>query len=138
MPLILDTSVLLAILNAEDDNHAACVNLIEDSDESLVIPEPVFVELSLWVRKRIGFSVWKVVCDDVSQGFYRLRPIDETTLTRSVQIDEQYEGLELGFVDSYVIATCEALSENKVATLDRRDFAPVKPEHCDSLTILPE
>lgn len=137
MPLVLDTSVLLALLNGEDANHAACLALIEDSHESLVVPWPVFVELSLWVRKRIKFGVWEVFCDDVTRGLFRLSAIDEAILQRAVKLDEKYDDLELGFVDACVIATCEALGEAKVATLDRRDFAPVRPSHCESLTILP-
>jgi hypothetical protein len=37
-----------------------------------------------------------------------------------------------------VIATCESLGETKVATLDRRHFAAVRPRHCEALTLLPE
>jgi hypothetical protein len=36
------------------------------------------------------------------------------------------------------IALCERLGETKVATLDRRAFAVVRPRHCDALRLLPE
>jgi uncharacterized protein len=36
-----------------------------------------------------------------------------------------------------VLALCERLGETKVATLDRRDFSVVRPNHCESLDLLP-
>lgn len=57
---------------------------------------------------------------------------------RSVQLEHEYESLNLGLVDASVIAACEELNEPKVATLDRRDFSVVRPAHRDHLTLLPE
>jgi hypothetical protein len=37
-----------------------------------------------------------------------------------------------------VIASCERLGEQKVATLDRRHFSVVRPAHCDAVRLPPE
>ncbi len=138
MALILDTSVLLGLLDSKDGAHADCVTLIDSSDEPLVIPVPVLVELSFWVKHRFRSSAWRGLCEDVASGAYRLHYLNEKNLARAVAIDEKYEDLNIGFVDASVVATCEELNETKVATLDRRDFAAIRPAHCESLTILPE
>jgi hypothetical protein len=36
-----------------------------------------------------------------------------------------------------VIALAERLSVTTVATLNRRDFAVVRPTHCEALTLIP-
>jgi predicted nucleic acid-binding protein len=43
--LILDTGPLYASLDRSDQDHVACRKLIEDTDEALVIPAPVLVEV---------------------------------------------------------------------------------------------
>jgi hypothetical protein len=45
--------------------------------------------------------------------------------------------LDLGVVDASVIALAERFSEPKLATLDHRHFATVRPAHVDALTLLP-
>lgn len=46
--------------------------------------------------------------------------------------------LRLGVVDAAVIAMAERLNVATVATLNRRDFAVVRPRHVKALTLLPE
>jgi predicted nucleic acid-binding protein len=43
----------------------------------------------------------------------------------------------LGAVDASVIAAAERLGVREVATLDRRHFAAVRPQHVDAFTLLP-
>jgi predicted nucleic acid-binding protein len=46
--------------------------------------------------------------------------------------------MRLGFVDCAVLAVVERLGEAKLATLDHRHFAAVRPAHRKALTLLPE
>ena len=56
---------------------------------------------------------------------------------RAAQLEREYADLDLGFVDASVISLCERLEEEKVATLDPRDFSLVRPRHCHALPLLP-
>lgn len=42
-----------------------------------------------------------------------------------------------GVVDASVLALAERLGETKLATLDRRHFAAVRPLHTEALILLP-
>ncbi len=75
---------------------------------------------------------------DATTRAYLRRRIAEEQLVRASQLEAQYDSLSLGFVDAAVIAACERLGETKVATLDRRHFAIVRPNHCAALSLLPE
>ena len=138
MALVLDTGPLLAALDAADEAHDRCVALLRDRREDLVVPAPVLGELDYFVRKYLGVDAWSSFVADVAEGAYRLHQLDEPLLVRAAELERTYDSARLGLVDAAVIATCERLGETKVATLDVRHFAIVRPRHCDALRLLPD
>lgn len=130
MSLVLDTGPVLALLDADDADHGRCARLITETDEILVVPAPTLVEIDYWCRKLLGVAVWRAFVDDIVDGAYRLVDLDPAGYQRASELEARYADLRLGLVDAAVIATCEMLSEDKVATLDRRHFAVVRPAHC--------
>jgi uncharacterized protein len=48
-----------------------------------------------------------------------------------------YDSLPLGTTDASVLALAERLKLTEVATLDRRHFTVVRPDHVNALTLLP-
>jgi uncharacterized protein len=50
---------------------------------------------------------------------------------------ETYWDLRLGVVDASIVAVAERLRLVSVATMNRRDFAVVRPVHCDAFQLLP-
>ena len=74
---------------------------------------------------------------DIERGSYRLEELDGEDLPRVVQIMESYADLDVGYVDAAVLAIVERLGEPKLATLDRRHFAAMRPMHVDTLELLP-
>lgn len=137
MALILDTGPVLALLNAADRNHQACLKLVDEIGEPLVVPAPTLIEIDYWVRKGLDLSIWRAFVEDIVAGAYRLEQATHDDIARAVELQDQYTSLDLGFVDASVIALCERLNEPKVATLDRRDFSVVVPRHVPALELLP-
>lgn len=136
--LVLDTGPLLAALDTDDPHHARCVELITGAGEDLTVPCFVLVEIDYWLRKAGRVSVWQAFVDDVGTGSYRVHYPSDGELTRAAELEAQYDDLGLGLVDASVVAACETLGETKVATIDHRHFAIVRPRHCDALMLLPE
>jgi predicted nucleic acid-binding protein len=137
MALVLDTGPILALLDAADPDHDACVAMVDQIAEDLVVPATVLVEVDYWVLKLLGADTWAIFVDDIAWGAYRLEQVVEADLQRAAQLEREYAGLDLGLVDASVIAVCERLGEPKVATLDRRDFSVVRPSHVEALQLLP-
>jgi uncharacterized protein len=135
--LVLDTGVLYAALDESDPDHDRCAALLEESDEQLVIPAPVLVELDYWVRKFSTAETWVAFCEDVEAGAYAVYPLDAALLVSAAQLEARYPDLPLGLVDAAVVATCETLGETRVATLDRRHFGIVRTSAGAALQILP-
>jgi predicted nucleic acid-binding protein len=136
--LVLDTGPVVALLDASDPEHDRCRAMVTDVGEDLVVPAPVLVEVDYWLAKLFGVTAWQMFVEDIDRGAYRLYQLDERDLVRAAELEQIYESLDLGLVDAAVIAACERLGETKVATLDRRDFAVVRPRHCERLALLPE
>lgn len=136
MALVLDTGVLYATLDSKQPHHRACLELMTGISERLIIPDPVLVELD-YLMRRSGTRGWMAFAQQVLEGTYSLYPLSPATLVRAAELEEQYSSLRLGLVDAAVLATCEELGEDKVATLDRRHFSVVRTKLGKALTILP-
>lgn len=138
MALVLDTGVIYAALDEADDDHQRCAALISGAGEQLVIPQAVCVEVDYWIRKNATVDAWLAFCEDVASGAYTLWSVDRALLLRSAQLQVQFADQPIGFVDASVFATCEALGEDKVATLDRRHFGVLRTTKGQELRLLPE
>ena len=65
MALTLDTSVLLAALDAADPDHGACAELIAEATENLIVPALVLSELDYWCQERLGGAAWLAFLEDL-------------------------------------------------------------------------
>ena len=76
MALILDTGVIVALLNANDDHHQACVQLVLNTHEPLVVPAAALFEVEYWLRTRSAFEAWEIFVEDIESGptCWRRRP----------------------------------------------------------------
>ncbi len=137
MALILDTGPLLAALDAADPHHERCAKLIETSNEDLLVPTLVLSELDYWCHERLSADVWLQFLSDLLAGAYRAENPTDADLTRCHKLQSTYADLSLGVVDASVLALVERLDEPKLATLDHRHFATVRPAHVEALELLP-
>lgn len=56
---------------------------------------------------------------------------------RIYELVTTYADLRLGGTDAGLIALAERYREQRIATLNHRDFAVVRPAHVQGLTLLP-
>ena len=138
MALVLDTGVLYAAVDEEDEDHARCVELLTEAEEQLVIPAAVLVELDYFIRKYGSVDAWQMFAEDVHHGAYAIFHLDAGVLLRAAKIQAQYADQPIGVVDASVVATCEALGEEKVATLDVRHFSVLRTSEGKALRLLPD
>jgi predicted nucleic acid-binding protein len=138
MPLVVDTGPLLAALDAADPDHHRCAALLRDAHEDLVVPILVLAELDYWCHQRLGVDAWITFLEDVLNGAYRLEDATTADLRRCRELQSQYADQILGVVDASVLALVERLREDKLATLDHRHFAVLRPGHVRALRLLPQ
>lgn len=137
MALILDTGPLYASLDRSDDDHARCRDLIETSEEPLLIPAPVLVEIDYLIQRTLHPGVLVALLGDVESGAYGVEDLAVSDYRRIGELCDRYADSDIGFVDAAVLAVVERLGEPKLATLDHRHFGLLRPRHVDTLELLP-
>lgn len=137
MALVLDTGPILADIDADDRYHVSCSELIRSSRERRVIPGPVLPEIDHFARARLGPEAFPALLRDIRRGSYDVEDLTAADYDRVEELLATYGGLNVGFVDAAVLAIVERLGETKLATLDRRHFAVMRPRHRQTLDLLP-
>jgi predicted nucleic acid-binding protein len=135
MALILDTSVVFAALDRDDAFHAQARALLESSMEMLVVPSPTLPEIDYLLRQRVGPGAAVAFVDDIVAGAFMVEDLAFEDYPRIRERMDRYA--EVGFVDAAILTIAERMGEPKVATLDHRHFAMMRPRHVDALELLP-
>jgi predicted nucleic acid-binding protein len=95
MALVLDTGVIDAALDSNDPDHSSCASPIRDSEEQLVIPQPVLVEVDNWMRKLASVDVWLAFCQDIHAGAYSLWPADASLVLAAAEVQSRFADQDL-------------------------------------------
>jgi len=135
--LICDTGPLYAAMDRADADHRACAQLLAGSEEQLLIPAPVIVELDWLASSRLGPEPFAAFLTDLEEGAIAVVDLVRDDYVRVRELLGRYADLNLGFVDAAVVATVERLREDKLASLDHRHFGTIRPRHVHALRLLP-
>jgi predicted nucleic acid-binding protein len=135
--VVVDTGPLVAASIRSDPAHERCAAFFETSTEPLVLPQLVLVEAGYFVRKLLGPVAEADFLGELVRGSLDLQPLERNDLIRMAELIETYADLGLGTVDASVIATAERLGVSTIATLDRRHFTVVRPQHVSAFELVP-
>jgi len=135
--LICDTGPLYAAMDIADQDHVACARLLETTDEQVLVPAPVVVELDWLVGERLGPDAFLSFLADSLDGLLEVVDLQTQDYLRVRELLDRYRDLALGFVDAAVLSVVERLGETKLATLDHRHFTVVRPCHVPAIRLVP-
>lgn len=135
MAVLLDTSVLFALLDKDDGRHRQAVKLVESGREPLIVPAVVLPEVCYLAHKYLGASVESRFLSGLLDGEMLLERGEAVDLRRAVAILRLRP--EFGMVDATVMATAERLNIRRIATCDRRHFGSFQPAHCEAFELYP-
>jgi len=135
--LICDTGPLYAAMDIADQDHVACARLLETTDEQVLVPAPVVVELDWLVGQRLGPDAFLSFLADSLDGLLEVVDLQTQDYLRVRELLDRYRDLALGFVDAAVLSVVERLGETKLATLDHRHFTIVRPRHVPAIRLVP-
>lgn len=135
MLAVFDTGPLYAALDADDDDHQACAELLTRREVRPVIPMLVVTEVSYLAATRLGTEAEAKFVAGLSTLDVDAPPPQEWE--RIAELIRRYENFPLGATDASVVALTERLQTPYVATLDHRHFHAVRPAHCEALQLLP-
>jgi uncharacterized protein len=101
------------------------------------VPAPVLVELEYLLRRTDQVDTFVRFLEDCRREAFLVQPLQAADYARVGELLDTYADLRVGFVDAAVLAIVERLREPKLATLDHRHFAVMRPRHVDALELLP-
>ena len=104
----------------------------------LLMPAPVLTEVGYLLERERGAHAEAAFLRSVRAGQVMMIPLAAADLDRMAELVETYAGFPLGLVDASVIAVAERLGAGQIATLDRRHFSVVRPQHIPAFRLLPE
>jgi hypothetical protein len=101
------------------------------------VPTLVITEVVYILATRLGPEAEIRFLGDLVTGNLIAEPVAAPDWLRMAELVATYQDLRLGSVDASVIAAAERLGSTEVATLDRRHFTVVRPNHAEAFELRP-
>jgi len=134
--VVLDTSVVVALVVADEPDHADVVAWLDVVDEDLVTTPLVLAEIDHVVTNRAGSLIAARVWQDFDRGAYQVRWWADA-LRETLKIARVEGAKDIGLVDASLVALAERLGTTRIATLDHRHFRSVTVAGGQHFTVLP-
>lgn len=135
--IVVDTSVLVALLDRQDVGHTEASAWYSRVDEPLATTPLVLAEVDYLARTRLRHAARPAFLRDVASGAYDV--IWWSDAPRAiVEITDRYADLPLSVTDASLVALAARLETVAVATFDERHFRAVRPlSGATAFTLLP-
>jgi hypothetical protein len=124
--IVADTGAVVALIDADDEHHRKLRDAFEAEPDAWILPWAILPEVDHIVGTRLGARAARAFRRDLADGAFVVEWGTEGDLVRAVELDERHAALGLGLVDATVMAIAERLGARAIATLDLRDFGPVR------------
>ena len=135
--IVVDSGVLIAAADVDDDHHVSCARLIAERGSEFLVPATVVVEVCWMLGRHVSVILEADLLDAIAEGELQLEVLERIDYARTSELVTTYADLPLGMVDASVVAIAERLDVREIATIDRRHFSVVRPRHVDAFTLLP-
>ena len=134
--LVVDTNVLVAAADKADPDHDRSVHAI-DGASLLVTTALVIAETAYLIGRQLGAAAEAGFFRAVAAGDLQVEMITRADAGRIAELIERHSDLGLGGTDASLIVIAERLGVTRIATLDRRHFGAVRPNHTPAFELIP-
>jgi predicted nucleic acid-binding protein len=135
MSVLLDTGIVYAYYDRSDRWHQRARAFVQGEQQGLILPASVVPEVDHLLGRRLGPKSRLTFYAGIVEGYYLVADLPKDGYARVAELNRRYGDIDLGFVDASIIAMAETLGLSRIATTDRRRFAPLAETL--SLEILP-
>jgi uncharacterized protein len=120
--ILLDTSGLLAALDASQSHHREAAASLTASRPPLLLSPFVLAELDYLIAARVGPGARAMLLEEVERGAYLLESMTGADVGRAHTIIERYADLQISLADASIVVLAERHRVSDVLTLDERHF----------------
>ena len=119
-PVLLDTGVIVALLDRSERRHQACAKAVRELEAPLITCEAVITESCYLLRNFAGAA--EAVIDNVAAGIFQI-PFQLSREAAGVkQVLRKYRDHQIDLADACLIRLADEFGTADILTLDR-DFA---------------
>ena len=122
--LLLDTSGLLAAIDADQRLHRECADALRTAATPLILSPFVLAELDYLLMTRVGEQAQMALVDEVARGSYSLAPFDADAVAAAGAVMRRFAGV--GLADASIVVLAQQLGTRDVLTLDERHFRALR------------
>lgn len=120
--ILLDTSGLLAALDAGQRHHREAAASLAAARPPLLLSPFVLAELDYLIASRVGQAARASLLEEVERGAYLLEAMVGTDVARAHAIIRRYADLGISLADASIVVLAERHRVRDVLTLDERHF----------------
>ena len=120
--ILLDTSGLLAAIDASQRRHAECADVVATASVPLLLSPFVLAELDYLLSRHAGAPAQSALLDEVSRGAYRPEPFGPADVAAAKTVIDRYADLRISVADASIVVLAERYRTSDVLTLDERHF----------------
>jgi uncharacterized protein len=124
MIAIVDSCPLYAVVDADDQDHARCLEVLRRPDLELVVPALVVSEVTYLVGRRMGAEVEAAFLRGLAS--IEVEAPSSEDWTAIADLVERCADLPLGGSDASVAVVADRLGTDLIVTLDRRHFGAMR------------
>lgn len=135
--ILLDTSGLIAALDASDRHHAGAAAALHAAGEPRLLSPFVLAELDYLLATRVAPRVARALLGEVATGAYQLESFTRDDIARATELLDRYADLQLGIADASIVVLAERHDALDLLTLDERHFRAVRGPHGRPFRLLP-
>lgn len=134
-PVLLDTGVIVALLDRSERQHQACTQAVQALEAPLLTCEAVLAESCYLLRNLAGAP--EAIIENVAAGIFQV-PFQLSRETAGVrQVLRKYRDRQIDLADACLIRMADVLETGDILTLDR-DFAVYRWARNKPFHILPD
>jgi predicted nucleic acid-binding protein len=123
--VLVDAGPLVALLDASDRHHGACVDALKAMREPLITVWPAFTEAMYLLGK--SWLAQKALWSRLETGGLELAVLDISDAPRMRALMEKYRDTPMDLADAALVCVAERDNITRIFTLDRRHFSVYRP-----------
>jgi hypothetical protein len=119
--ILVDAGPLAALVDADDQHHAACVGTLERMRGPLATVWPALTEALYLMagQPRAQDAIWEML----ARGAVALLPLDLTDVPRIRELMRKYSNRPMDLADACLVRVAEREGIRTIFTVDRKDFS---------------
>jgi predicted nucleic acid-binding protein len=124
--VIVDTSFLVAFLDAGESDHAAVAAAIAAADGPFVVSPYVVAEADYLVLSRHGVAAEVELLRQLGGGQWELATLTPMDFANATDVVDRWRDERIGITDASLVVLSDRLRTKTIATLDRRHFGVLR------------